>query len=1024
MRTRRQATSTIGFVLISLIATTAIAVGRAPSGTIAGRVVDATGAILAGATVTAVDVGTSASVTTTTDGRGRYVLAELPIGTYSVAVALAGFRRLEVRPVDLHVDDVLALDFRLEPAVLTEEVRVEAPALRSQTAAVGTVVTREFIENLPLNGRSFHSLLELTPGVVLVQASATSPGQFSVNGQRSNANYFTVDGVSANVGSSTTFGLGNGIGGTLPGVTATGGTSGLVSVDALEEFRVQTSTYAPEFGRSPGANVSVVTRAGTNALHGTLFDYVRNDALDATDWFINRGGGSNPPLRQNDFGGVVGGPVRRNEVFFFLSYEGLRLRVPQAASVTVPSLSVREAAPSNIRPLLEAFPVPNGRQLNQDQAELSVGYSNESSLDATSLRLDHRASDIFTLFGRFSHAPSSSVARQSASLSTRESTTSNLDTATIGATLLPSSRVMADLRTNYTRSIAAGTFALDDFGGAKPFAPSLFVPAFASADEGLYIGAFTTGGIWRFGKNATNPLTQVNAVGTLGVVAGAHHLKFGTDYRSIRHTNGVRPYYKAVFFASPTAANNGLTTLVTVQSADAITYRFTNASIFAQDTWRPASRLTVTFGVRWDYNPPPTASDALLTVRGLDGDPQLIDVAPAGTELWRPSKLDFAPRLGASYVVPGTELTVRGGLGIFYDLGYGIVGGGSLNNRLRNAQNTTYPLPSDVEAPIPPLSGPPYGSLSVARPDLELPRVLQWNAAIEHRLMPGVQATVTLLGADGRRLIRQKYLLRPNEKFGSLNVATNDGKSDYRALQVQVQSRPSHGVSAMGSYTWSRARDNVSTDFNAPVIPSALYEDEYGPADFDIRHAGSVAFTWGLPGTRLGRLGNAIFSGWSVDGVIRTRSAPPVNVATRVPIPGFQTASLRPDIVPGQPFYVDDETAPGGRRLNRAAFVAPPSDRQGQLGRNALRGFGAAQWDMSLRRDVKIQSLMFQWRVDVFNVTNTPNFGPPTGDLDQALFGFAQQMLGRSLGSGSVGVSSLYQIGGPRSIQLSLKVLF
>jgi hypothetical protein len=198
---------------------------------------------------------------------------------------------------------------------------------------VGTVVDRNFVENLPLNGRSFQSLFELTPGVVMTRATFNEQGQFSVNGQRANANYFMVDGVSANIGVSAGAAPGQSAAGSLPALTALGTTNNLVSVDALEEFRILTSSYAPEFGRTPGAQISITTRSGSNKFSGTIFNYFRNDALDANDWFANNRGLKRAAIRQNDFGGVLGGPIARDHAFFFFSYEGLRLRQPQVVRV-------------------------------------------------------------------------------------------------------------------------------------------------------------------------------------------------------------------------------------------------------------------------------------------------------------------------------------------------------------------------------------------------------------------------------------------------------------------------------------------------------------------------------------------------------------------------------------------------------------------------------------------------------------------------------------------------------------------
>jgi hypothetical protein len=268
-----------------------VALAQAGTGSLVGRVLDSSDAPVPGATVVATSATTGAARETTSGTAGLFTLTGLPPGRYRVEARLTGFRTAVREPVTVNVETRTDVPLRLEPGDVTETVTVAGASLVDRTSpAVGTIVDRQFVENLPLNGRSFQTLLELTPGVVLTKPTITSPGQFSVNGQRGNANYFLVDGVGANVGTSVNAQFSQQAAGTLPGLTVTGGTNALVSVDALEEFKVQTSGYAPEFGRSPGGQVSLVTRAGTNRLTGSVFDYVRDDALDANDWFNNRNG--------------------------------------------------------------------------------------------------------------------------------------------------------------------------------------------------------------------------------------------------------------------------------------------------------------------------------------------------------------------------------------------------------------------------------------------------------------------------------------------------------------------------------------------------------------------------------------------------------------------------------------------------------------------------------------------------------------------------------------------------------------
>jgi hypothetical protein len=330
----------------------------AQEASLSGRITDPSRQSVAGASVKLSNEATGWSAESRTDATGVYTFAGLRVGQYRLRVEAGAFQPAE-RLVTLTVGDRLIADLQLQLAEQRFAVEVNEAALmvNRENAAVSTVFTRELVQNLPLNGRSFQSLLELTPGVVLAPASITNPGQFAVNGQRTNANYFIVDGVSANVAASASATFTQQAAGTLPALTILGTSSGLVSIDALQEFRVTTSSYSAEYGRTPGGQVVLVSRSGTNRFTGSLYNYFRNEKLDANDWFANRNRIARQPLRQNNFGGVLGGPVLipklyngRDKTFFFFSYEGLRLRQPQAAlrNFLVPSELARQRAQGGV----------------------------------------------------------------------------------------------------------------------------------------------------------------------------------------------------------------------------------------------------------------------------------------------------------------------------------------------------------------------------------------------------------------------------------------------------------------------------------------------------------------------------------------------------------------------------------------------------------------------------------------------------------------------------------------------------
>jgi hypothetical protein len=305
----------------------------------------------------------------------------------------------------------------------------------------------------------------LTPGVNLSNAQ-NSNGQFVVSGLRASANSFSVDGVNA---VSTVTGY-QSAGGNNAGYNAAGGTNSMVAVDALQEFRILTGSYAAEYGRNPGAQVHLITRSGTNTFHGAAFDYFRNDKLDAADWFVDQAGQNKPPLRLNDFGSVFGGPVVRDKTFFFISYEGQRLLQPQFAVTTVPSLAARQAASAAAQPFLNAFPVPKGPDLGNNQAQFSSGYSNPLSTDSTLIKLDQTFSSTLRAFGTFTYAPSASTSRSNSSTaSLADSNVAQLrhKSLTAGVTYIVSAVLTTDLRINFSDNINAVRFTMAVTSGSN-----------------------------------------------------------------------------------------------------------------------------------------------------------------------------------------------------------------------------------------------------------------------------------------------------------------------------------------------------------------------------------------------------------------------------------------------------------------------------------------------------------------------------------------------------------------------------
>lgn len=514
---------------------------QSPNGTISGLIVDPSSRVIVGAGIVVVNDSTGLHYETDSNSDGVYLVTNLPPGSYRIQVSKIGFKTLIKPEITLNVQGAIAVNFTLPLGAVSETLTVEAgvPLVDTESAAVSTVVDRQFAENLPLNGRSFQTLIQLTPGVVLTPSNQEDAGQFSVNGQRTSSNYWMVDGVSANIGiglNAGNFG-GNGLAGGLGSFSALGGTNSLVSVDAMQEFRIQTSTYAPEFGRTPGAQISIVTRSGTNRFHGTLFDYLRNDALDANNWF--NGYVNSPPLpkareRQNDFGGTFSGPIRKDRTFFFFSYEGLRLRLPETTLTTVPDLGAREAAIPAMQPYLNAYPKPNGADDPlAGTAQFNASYSNPASLDAYSLRLDHRLTERLSVFGRYNDSPSEIVGRGSTSgpLSTLNRKRIKTQTATVGGTLLLSSAATNDIRFNYSRTDASSFSFQDDFGGAVPLASLPFPAPYDGSNGKLTFNILQLqNGVNVVGQQGRELQRQLNIVDGFSALIGSHTLKVGGTF--------------------------------------------------------------------------------------------------------------------------------------------------------------------------------------------------------------------------------------------------------------------------------------------------------------------------------------------------------------------------------------------------------------------------------------------------------------------------------------------------------------
>jgi hypothetical protein len=1051
---------------------------QSPTATVNGQVRDTTGAVVQGADVHLVNELTNVKYPASTNSEGIYSVVSIPPGIYRIQVSKPGFKTIIQSDITLSVLDARAINFELPVGAVSEIVTIEdrTSQVETESASVSTLVDQTYIKNMPLNGRSFQDLILLTPGTVTQTPQASISnfaaslgviGEFSVNGQRMESNYYTVDGVSANVGAAaggTNVYSGAGPSGSLGASTALGTTQALVSVDALQEFRVQSSTYSAEYGRNPGGQFAFETKSGTNQWHGTAYDYLRNNYFDANDWFNDYFGKPEPALRQNDFGGTLGGPVRipylyngKDKTFFFVSYEGLRLTAPQAAAVNfVPDAALRAGAPSPVNQALNAYPVANGPEVLDSMgnptglAQFIGTWSNPSSLDSTSVRFDHAVNDKLRMFFRFSGTTSSSATRQTnanqGTPSGDETLAYTLRTYTAGVSSLLSNRVANEFRLNYSSNEVSDDTEIGAFGGSTPVNLRQIV-GFGSGSCAAFELALIGNGEFLTQCPRLGAQRQWNFVETVSLSLGRHQFKFGGDYRRLApfSSDGIHGASYAYTDKSQIISNSPVFTVVSTTAPGYPLYK--NFSAFIRDEWRVSQRLNLSLGLRWEVNPAPGVTKGPMPYTLQGSDPNSWSLAPRGTPLWHTTWYNFAPRLGATYMLhstPGREMVVRGGGGVFFDTGQQL-GSESFQSagffaQVLNGSGGPTSFPGTVVVPAivqPPVPGS-YTGYGYA-PHLQLPYTLQWNASIEQALGKSQTLTVSYVGAHASRLLQQNIFEpanNPNTNF--FFFISNGLTSDYDALQIQFRRRLSRGLTALGSYGWSHCLDYGSENYNLGY--------QRGNCDFDVRHNLSAAFSYDLP--NLGHSGyvNAILHHWGLDDRVTARTAFPVTLNGNFLLePNGLLYNEGLSFVPGQPVYLygancdsvlqglgdlqPGQGCPGGRAMNPSAFM-DVSSGFGNAPRNFARGFGAFQMDLAVRREFPIhESLKLQFRAETFNIFNHANFGliSPSCGGTAGLPGCANPQFGQATSTlaSSLGVlNPLYQMGGARSMQFALKLIF
>jgi hypothetical protein len=978
-----------------------------------GRVLDPSEAAVAGASITVVseDTGFRRYAESQTDG--EYAVGSLQAGVYKITVRKEGFRTMVRFNVRLEAAQAARVDFLLSMGAIEETITVEgtAPLLSPGEASTETRVFHDEIERMPLNGRGVLALLELSPGANVTPATRGEAGQFTANGQRPNSNYFTVDGMSANTGVSAGGLPAQASGGALPAMSAFGSLDSLMPLEAVEEFRVQTSNAAPDVSRLPGAVVSLTSRSGSNEWHGSAVFRFRHELLAANDWFANDAGQGRAPLRMEDVSPSLGGPIRRDHTFFFLAYERMVLRGPYVWQQSVPSLAARQTASAWAQPALDLFPAPNGADLGNGLAQWNGRNIRPSSLHSGLVRMDQAITSRGTFFARYNDSPSANEfgGEQVNRLDLR------FQSLTMGLNVRPAGRLALDFRVNESQASAQSTWT--QAGASSPAGCAL-----ASLTTHFFGGQVPCDSLVRFaisgvgqvvsGSEGVRRQRQFQLLQSVSLNAGRHALRVGFDYRRIvpirRDATGTLSVIAQDMSALSTTTNLWTGRSAALSESTVVT----EWALWVQDTWQVSRRLTITPGLRWEFSPPPVTSSPVYFY-----DPVNDNLTQGQQPLWPASYGNFAPRLGVAYQLSRDGRSVlRGAAGLFYDSSLSIatdlINGGPLS------------ISSFVSQMYAPFSTQlAYGLM----PGLEMPRLVQWNVSLDHAF--GARDVVSLgyVASTGDRLLRREIGGAGNTPTFLAALTTNNGHSGYQGLQAQYRRRVVQGFQALASYAWSHSIDDDSSDsFLMWAGAGASAAGDRGSSDFDLRHSFTAALTYEFPVRKAGA--GRLLSGWALDAMLRARTGFPITVVEDDQYEGISLANaFRPNLVAGAPIWTADSNAPGGRYINLSAFHSTATGRQGNLGRNTIAGFGMSQADLALRREFRLgERRTLQFRMEAFNGLNEANFADPVRFMNSPMFGRSTSMLNLMLGSGSPGsgLAPILQTGGARSFQATLRFYF
>src|SRR5712692_9525458 len=1005
------------FAIISCAATCAPSARAQLSVSITGFVTDPSGAPIPSASVTAKNLETGALRHSLTDDSGRYLVLSLPVAEYEVRVAKPGFQDGLRTGIHLVIGQEAQVDFRLLLKAMEMGLTVvaDAPIVGTTANDISGLVGEQQVKQLPLNGRSYDLLLPLNPGIVNFTSqktggtgisNSTTANNFAVSGNRPQQNLFLLNGVEYT--------------GAAENNMQPGGTSGmLLGVDAVREFNVLRDSYSAEFGKRPGGQVMIVTQSGSNQWHAAVFEFLRNNALDAPNFFDQ---GSAPPFQRNQFGASVGGPVRKDKTFLFGNYEGFRQNLHQTSVAFVPSAASRATAAPSVQPLLNLWPTPAPGA--QDFNGVSQVFSSPPQTireDFGTVRLDHSFSQKDSLAAIYTIDDGGDVTATPLNPYSSDIVTLREQVLSLEETHVFSPALLNSARFGYSR---AGYFFT---GEPTPGTPAENVPGFLI---GHPVGAVVVGG-----SAASNPQAQLGLAGSnngsnlsiarnlytfedhVTLTRGRHQLDFGAWFQRFQsnETIALSQFGQATFTSLQTFLQGTISSFLFDPSPTEMNWRSLLGAWYAQDTIRISPRLTVTLGFRDEFTTVwneahGRASTYTFTNGVISTDPHV------GDSLFTVNNAKFLPqpRIGVAWSPFSAKTVIRAGFGMYNDLQ------DALGYRAdQNAPfNPTFTTPLKVsQLPINPV-GPFPATVKLipggVQPDMQTPTLISYSLRIQQQLSPNTSLTVGYVGSHGyheligidanepfpvicpaspcpatypatfpagiaKTLVPAgTYFVPTTTKANSVIANTwtwfSEGDSSYNALQADVNRRFSGGLTLRGVYTFSKVLDdgdslNATTSGGGPALASNPFNlrSDWGLGTFDVRHVALVNGTYALPvgqGKRflggLQGLGNLAVSGWTVNSIVTLQGGFPFS-----PQLSYNPSNNGDTRNPVRPFANPAFTGSvilgsPNQWFNPAAFLAPANTAAnggfyGNVGRNTLIGPGLATWDFSVLKDMRIR---------------------------------------------------------------------